>query len=209
VSFDYYSRLGPRQRAIVEKSDRVGHIELTDLRVFEGHVRAIEAGLAGDDRMAVQRASTELVRALLSQLRVRPIALKVLAKRPRSASEELHGLYVRDLVDKTAVPVVHVWMRTAAHKRPVAPRTFLRTLLHELCHHLDYELLRLADTFHTRGFFRRESSLVRQLLGESPRRRRRDAGEAAPTDAPALPATKKRRRKAKPANEAPDQLDLF
>lgn len=195
MSFDYYARLGPRQRSIVEKSDRVGQIELTNTQVLQDHVRAIEAGLAGDDRMAVQRASNDLVRALLAQLGVRPVALKVLAKRPRTASEELHGLYVRDLEDKTAVPVVHVWMRTAAHKRPVAPRTFLRTLLHEICHHLDYELLRLADTFHTRGFFRRESSLVRQILGASARKRRA-AGEPTPERA------KKRRSK-------PDQLELF
>jgi hypothetical protein len=193
VTFDYYSRLGPRQRSIVEKSDRVPGIELRDTQVFQAHVRAIEAGLAGDDRMAVQRAANDLVRALLTQLGVRPVTLKVLAKRPRSASEELHGLYVRDLEDKTAVPVVHVWMRTAAHKRPVARRTFLRTLLHELCHHLDYELLRLADTFHTRGFFRRESSLVRQILGTSPRKRRAE-GE---------PAEKKRRPRKS------DQLELF
>ena len=45
-------------------------------------------------------------------------------------------------------------------------RTFLRTLLHELCHHLDYELLDLADSFHTEGFYKRESSLLRQLLSE-------------------------------------------
>ena len=35
---------------------------------------------------------------------------------------------------------------------------------HELCHHLDYELLRLPDSFHTDGFYRRESSLLRQLF---------------------------------------------
>lgn len=45
----------------------------------------------------------------------------------------------------------------------VAFRTFLRTLLHEVCHHLDFALLGLAETFHTEGFFRRESSLVRQV----------------------------------------------
>jgi hypothetical protein len=39
-----------------------------------------------------------------------------------------------------------------------------RARLHELCHHLDYELLRLPDSFHTDGFFRRESSLLRQLV---------------------------------------------
>ena len=64
---------------------------------------------------------------------------------------------------------------TAAHLRPVAHRTFVRTLLHELCHHFDFELLKLRDTFHTEGFFRRESSLARQLLPPSPRRRRAPA----------------------------------
>jgi uncharacterized damage-inducible protein DinB len=48
----------------------------------------------------------------------------------------------------------------------VAFRTFLRTLLHELCHHLDYQHLRLADSFHTEGFYKRESSLFHQLVDE-------------------------------------------
>jgi hypothetical protein len=55
-------------------------------------------------------------------------------------------------------------MRTAQRHQVVRFRTFLRTLLHELCHHLDYELLELPDSFHTDGFYRRESSLLRQLL---------------------------------------------
>jgi len=55
-------------------------------------------------------------------------------------------------------------MRTAKHRRVVAFRTFLRTLLHELCHHLDYELFGLEETFHTEGFYKRESSLFHQLM---------------------------------------------
>jgi hypothetical protein len=55
-------------------------------------------------------------------------------------------------------------MRTAAHGKIVSFRTFLRTLLHELVHHLDVTVFGLDDSFHTEGFFRRESSLVRQLL---------------------------------------------
>jgi len=46
----------------------------------------------------------------------------------------------------------------------VAFRTFLRTLLHEFCHHLDYECYKLHDSFHTEGFYKRESSLLKQLL---------------------------------------------
>lgn len=39
-----------------------------------------------------------------------------------------------------------------------------RARLPEMCHHMDYELLRLPDSFHTDGFYRRGSSLLRQLL---------------------------------------------
>jgi hypothetical protein len=55
-------------------------------------------------------------------------------------------------------------MRTARHRRVVAFRTFLRTLLHEAGHHLDYTYLKLAHSFHTEGFFKRESSLFYQLV---------------------------------------------
>ena len=81
--------------------------------------------------------------------------------RPSSSWGELHGLYTRE---PRRVPRIQLWMRTAHHKRVVAFRTFLRTLLHEVGHHLDYELLRLPDSFHTEGFFRRESSLFKQLV---------------------------------------------
>jgi hypothetical protein len=32
-------------------------------------------------------------------------------------------------------------------------------------HHLDYAHYKFRDSFHTAGFYSRESSLVRQLLG--------------------------------------------
>ena len=57
-------------------------------------------------------------------------------------------------------------MRTAKRSDVVAFKTFLRTLLHELCHHLDYEYLELEDSFHTQGFFKRESSLFHQIIGK-------------------------------------------
>lgn len=97
-------------------------------------------------------------------LRVRPARIEVLAARPRSDWGELHGLYTPD---PARPPRIQLWMRTAQHKRVVAFRTFLRTLLHELGHHLDYEHLRLAESFHTEGFFRRESSLFKQLTARA------------------------------------------
>ena len=83
--------------------------------------------------------------------------------RPHARWGELHGLYTPD---DSEPPRIDLWMRTAQHRRIVAFRTFVRTLLHELGHHLDYEYLKLSDSLHTEGFFKRESSLFRQLIGE-------------------------------------------
>jgi len=37
-------------------------------------------------------------------------------------------------------------------------------LLHEVCHHLDYMYLHLRESYHTDGFFQRESSLFRTIV---------------------------------------------
>jgi hypothetical protein len=97
-------------------------------------------------------------------LEVPPAAVQVLAARPSSRYGELHGLYTSE---PPRPPRIQVWMRTARHQRVVAFRTFLRTLLHEAGHHLDYTHLRLEDSFHTEGFFKRESSLFDQLVPPS------------------------------------------
>jgi hypothetical protein len=40
--------------------------------------------------------------------------------------------------------------------------------MHEFAHYLDYALLRLGDSPHTAGFFKRESFLVRSLQVSAP-----------------------------------------
>src|SRR5581483_9948540 len=92
-------------------------------------------------------------------------------------SGELHGLYTWE---EGKVPVIEVWMRTAKNRRVVQFRTFLRTLLHEICHHLDFTLFDLTATFHTAGFFRRESSLMRQLAGKKERKGQAATASRAP-----------------------------
>jgi hypothetical protein len=190
VRFSYYERLSRSDKAIYRKSDA-----LTDLRVpapgeLREAIEAIRAGLAADERAAVQRASRALVGGLTGQLEVEPVDVRVLARRPSNATGELHGLYESE---EGEVAVIRVWMRTAAQKKPVRFRTFVRTLLHEVCHHLDYSLYGLADSFHTEGFFKRESAMARQLLPPAERR----APKPSPADRPKREAVKRR------------QLDLF
>ena len=75
------------------------------------------------------------------------------------------------------------------------------TLLHELCHHLDYHALKLADSLHTEGFFRRESDLFRQLVPESPRVQAtpRAASARAQTRSTARPQAEKSDKERAPA----------
>jgi hypothetical protein len=94
-----------------------------------------------------------------------PVDVRVMERRPADNAGELQGLYEPDEVTGGTARIT-VWMRTARKEQVVKFRTFLRTLLHEVCHHLDYEHYGLAETFHTEGFYARESSLMRDLLGE-------------------------------------------
>ena len=64
-----------------------------------------------------------------------PVRVEVLAARPHAKWGELHGLYTAEHGRR---PKIQLWMRTAKQKRVVAFRTYLRTLLHEVGHHLDY-----------------------------------------------------------------------
>lgn len=172
MRFDYYRRLSRRDQATYRASDAVTAITVPDAAAMRRLLPAIAAGLVADDRPATGRATRAFAAALCAQLGCGPVIVRVLARRPTQATSELHGLYERE---PDHVPIVRVWMRTAAHSRPVAFRTFVRTVLHELCHHFDFEVHGLRDTFHTEGFFRRESSLSRALLGVSPRLRTGDA----------------------------------
>ncbi len=161
MPFGYYEHLNRAQKATYRKSDAITSVALPEPAALLPSLDAIRVGLEADDRTAVGRAVRSFAATMLSMLRVPQVRTQVLARRPSSENAELHGLYTRE---EGKTPLVQVWMRTAAHEQPVALRTFTRTLLHELCHHLDFELFDLTDTFHTEGFFRRESSLARQLL---------------------------------------------
>jgi hypothetical protein len=162
LPFAYYDRLTRNQQRVYRQSDGITTVAVprtADLRLL---VAALEETLAAEDRIKVQAAADRLLAAIASRLGVPPLRTQVLAVRPSRGWGELHGLYNGAYAGRAAR--VSVWMRTAQRHQVVKFRTFLRTLLHELCHHLDYEMLGLADSFHTDGFYKRESSLLRQLL---------------------------------------------
>ena len=167
MPFSYYGRLSPENQRIYQASDRVTAVRLAEPALLHPLVEGLRAALEREDRRAVEVAASYLGGGLTEMLGVPPAAVQVLAARPSAGWGELHGLYTRN---RRRLPRIQLWMRTARHRRVVKFRTFLRTLLHEVGHHLDYEHLKLRDSFHTEGFFRRESSLFHQLVPHGGRR---------------------------------------
>ncbi len=162
--FAYYAKLSRAGKAIYRKSDKIEKLSITNAEVLHDKVVRLQQTLQGEDRRRTEAIAGMLINAIAENVTAPTLTVRVLAVRPSNESEELHGLY--EPMDGDRKARISVWMRTAKHKKVVAFRSFLRTLLHELCHHMDYEVFLLEDSFHTEGFFKRESHLFRQLLNE-------------------------------------------
>ena len=186
MPFAYFDRLTPARKVIYLRSDAIETIHLPPGPPLQDLVGRLQDALGAERRKDVQLLAQELLSNLTARLQVPPVRVKVLTVRPSGNWGELQGLYEPD--EDGVPPIITVWMRTVARRQVVAFRTFLRTLLHELCHHLDYELYKFAETFHTEGFYKRESNLFAQIAGvardspPAPKRRiqRADAPAASP-----------------------------
>lgn len=172
MPFAYFARLTRAQQKVYRDSDGVTELRLSHPAELHPLVAALDAALGSEGHPATQAATERLIHGLTDALGISRVTVEVLAARPHAKWGELHGLYT---VTAGRRPKIQLWMRTAKQKRVVAFRTFLRTLLHEVGHHIDYTLLRLPDSFHTEGFYKRESSLFYQLVPA-----------AGPTKAPAV-----------------------
>lgn len=161
--FNYYRSLSAADKRIYTSSDRIERLDLPDPVRLQPLAARLEQALKADARPVVEEICLRLAVGMVEQLAIRPVHIKVLAVRPSNDYGELHGLY-EGVEGRLRVARISLWMRTAQKKRVVAYRSFLRTFLHEMCHHFDYEHLKLADSFHTEGFYKRESSLFYQLV---------------------------------------------
>ena len=185
--FSYYNRLSAKNKAIYRRGDAITSIALPDVAGLPAGLRVAAAAAARAltaDKPSLVRAQAQKICDLVTGgLETERVVVKVLRVRPQRSYGELHGLYTRD---DGKEPTLRVWMRTAQRADVVKPRTFLRTLLHELCHHLDYAHYRLGESFHNPGFFKRESSLMRLLV---PPAQEPAADAPPPDDRPAEPAS--------------------
>ena len=165
MPYSYYRKLPAKDKKIYRASDKISNVSLKDSDELLPFTRDVQTALKSKEKSKVLQASQLLVNQLTRQLMIPPIKIKVLTSRPHNNYGELHGLY-EPVSQKVKVAEISVWMLTAKRKQVVAFKTYMRTLFHEVCHHLDYELYKLEDSYHTEGFFKRESSLYKQLVLE-------------------------------------------
>jgi hypothetical protein len=150
------------------RSDSMRSIALPPAEPSRTIALKIKQALANDDRKELQIACKELLHALSTAYNVKPPGIKVLAARPRKVTDswvlETFGDYDPETTQ------IRLWMRTAVQKKATSYGTFLSTLCHEFCHHLDMVSLELPDTFHTRGFYERTALIYHHIQGTPVRR---------------------------------------
>jgi len=142
-------------------SDRVATLPLQPGPRLREVVAALPQALERGRPRDVEVLAQAIADGVCLALRVSTVRVRVALRRPPLRGGELQGLYTP--TSERGRDLITVWMLTLKRGQVVKFRTFLRTLLHELCHHLDYTLLKLPDSLHTQGFYQRESNLFHAL----------------------------------------------
>ncbi|MGH7879385.1 MAG: hypothetical protein ACREQD_07800, partial [Candidatus Binataceae bacterium] len=171
----WFSRLSVGAQRIYLKSDAIDRFDFTPDAAAQELARSLMLALESGASSIVERRAQLLLDALCRQTALSPVQIQVRNVRPRDTRGELHGIFYprgpgrraanpyQYSTAATGGPLIILWMRTAQRHEVVKPKTFVRTLMHEFAHYLDYAMLRLGDSPHTSGFFKRESFLVRSL----------------------------------------------
>ena len=175
MPFAYYDRLSPARQAIYRKATRSTRWRCPRACRWPAPCAPSPTAWRRIAAPPCSAARRTLVDALVTGFAVPPVAVRVLAVRPSDHEGELHGLYEPNEDDPPAR--ISVWMRTAQRKQVVAFRSFLRTVVHEFLHHLDYEHFELAGDLPHRGLLQaRVEPRQRAVRGRRDRRPRRPRG---------------------------------
>ncbi len=157
----------PRNAALLRKfleSDKLGILDLPQDDRLPTAAGSIEAAMRAGKTTALRSACAEFLMAASNFYKVSQPEVRVLAARPVRVREggwaiELFGDYHPQKM------LIRVWMKTAIRKQVTSFGTFLSTLCHEFCHHLDSQRLGFPESPHTRGFYERAAALYHHARG--------------------------------------------
>jgi hypothetical protein len=155
-------------RAGFLESDRIKTLTLPQEGRLLTCAKSIEMAMKKETKVDIRTACTEFLAATSEFYRTPMCGIRVLAARPLRVREnwatELFGDYNAETM------LIRVWMRTAVRKEITSSGTFLSTLCHEFCHHLDYQQFGFHDSWHTRGFYERTAALYHHVRGTPAKR---------------------------------------
>ena len=160
----------PRKRDQAEflKSDRTKTLDLPQSGSLPDITQRLAFAMKACAAPDVRKSSVEFLATASEFYKVPRCGIRVLAARPLRVREswatELFGDYHPETM------LIRVWMRTAVRKEVTSFGTFLSTLCHEFCHHLDFQLFRFPDSWHTRGFYERSAALYHHARCTTPKK---------------------------------------
>jgi hypothetical protein len=155
-------------RSQFAESDRIKTLDLPKDSQLLTIASAIDLGMQAGNTADVRRACAEFLVFASDFYTVPDCGFRVLAARPfrvrESWTSELFGDYSPETM------LIRVWMRTAIRKEITSYGTFLSTLCHEFCHHLDFQRFGFSDSWHTRGFYERAAALYHHARDTAPKK---------------------------------------
>jgi hypothetical protein len=150
-------------RAAFLESDGIRTLDLPKDGRLPSIAKSIEEAMRAERGADVRRACAEFLAVSSDFYEVLACGVRVLAARPLRVRErgtfELFGDYDPE------TSMIRVWMRTAVRKEVTSFGTFVSTLCHEFCHHLDFQKFGFSDSWHTRGFYERAAALYHHARG--------------------------------------------
>ena len=151
-------------RAEFLASDKLCDLEIPRDARLQAPASALDPALKRGESAGVREICAEFLRVAsefygVSQPRVRVLAARPVRVYEGGGASEVFGDYDLRKME------IRVWMRTAVRKQVTSVGTFLSTLCHEFCHHLDVQRLGFPDTPHTRGFYARTAVLYHHARG--------------------------------------------
>lgn len=162
----------PRKASLLaeyHESDQNQTLEVPRDSRLKTVAKVLESSLKGGTIAEVRQSCAEFLKVASDFYTVQAPPVRVLAACPLRSyeggwSSELFGDY------NPESRVIRIWMRTAVRKQVTSYGTFLSTLCHEFCHHLDYQRFKYSDSWHTRGFYGRAAWLYHHARGTPAKR---------------------------------------
>lgn len=157
----------PRNAANLEaflRSDQLRVLAVPQDGRLHTLAKSLDSAMMGGTNTVVRHACAQFLTVASDFYKTQAPGIRVLAARPLRVREggwatELFGDYTPEAM------LIRVWMRTAIRKQVTSFGTFLSTLCHEFCHHLDYHRFGFRSSWHTRGFYERTARLYHHARG--------------------------------------------